>query len=145
LRTEARGSLVLTDGSFRFLLGVNYWPRKLNIRMWRDWDEEALKEDVEVMRSLGVRAVRLFLLDQDWVTASGDLNGVQLQRLRWLLDRLGDSGIAAFVTLLVGHMSGRNWAVPWAPDNDIYSAKDIEGTARFASAVKGSRGLGAGY
>jgi len=146
LRTEAKGSLILTDGSFRFLLGVNYWPRKLNIRMWRDWDEEALKEDIEVMRSLGVRAVRLFLLDQDWVTASGDLNGVQLQRLRWLLDRLGDSGIVAFVTLLVGHMSGRNWAVPWAPDNDIYSAKGVEGTARFASAVasavKGSRGLG---
>jgi endo-1,4-beta-mannosidase len=42
------------------------------------------------------------------VSASGDLSQ-QLERLRWLLDRL-DNGMAGFVTLLVGHMSGRNWA-----------------------------------
>ncbi|MFP3265563.1 MAG: hypothetical protein RXO54_06995 [Acidilobus sp.] len=43
------------------------------------------------------------------MSASGDLSQ-QLERLRWLLDRLGDNGMAGFVTLLVGHMSGRNWA-----------------------------------
>jgi endo-1,4-beta-mannosidase len=146
LRTEAKGPLVLTDGSFRFLLGVNYWPRGSNIMMWRRWDEGAIAEDINMMRYLGVRAARVFLLDEDWVTPTGDVRGEQLGRLRWLLDRLGDNGMAGFVTLLVGHMSGRNWAVPWAPDNDIYSSRGVEGTARFASAVasamKGSGGLG---
>ncbi|MGC9113166.1 glycoside hydrolase 5 family protein [Acidilobus sp.] len=146
MRTEARGNLVVTDGSFRFLLGVNYWPRRTNIRMWRDWDEGALLEDINAMKSIGVRAVRLFLLDQDFVSSSGDVDQRQLERLRWLLDRLGDNNIAGFVTLLVGHMSGRNWGVPWAPDNDIYSPKAVEGAASFArqvaERVRDSRGLG---
>lgn len=146
MRTEARGNLVVTDSSFRFLLGVNYWPRRTNIRMWRDWDEGALLEDINAMKSIGVRAVRLFLLDQDFVSSSGDVDQRQLERLRWLLDRLGDNNVAGFVTLLVGHMSGRNWGIPWAPDNDIYSPRAVEGAASFArqvaERVRDSRGLG---
>ncbi|WP_148666774.1 hypothetical protein [Acidilobus sp. 7A] len=107
MRTEARGGLALTDGSFKFPLGVKCWPRKTNVRMWRGWDEGAVL-DIRAVKSIGARAVRLFA-GQDFVSASGDLSQ-QLERLRWLLDRLGDNGMAGFVTLLVGHMSGRNWA-----------------------------------
>ncbi|AMD30587.1 hypothetical protein [Acidilobus sp. 7A] len=75
MRTEAKGPLVLTDGSFRFLLGVNYWPRGSNIMMWRRWDEGAIAEDINMMKYLGVRAARVFLLDEDWVTPTGDVRG----------------------------------------------------------------------
>jgi endo-1,4-beta-mannosidase len=40
---KERGVLLI-GSSFKFLLGVNYWSRKLNIRMWRDWDEGAVRE-----------------------------------------------------------------------------------------------------
>lgn len=133
MRTEGSGHLVLTDGRFRFLLGVNYWPRLLNIRMWRDWDEEAIQKDLDQMKELGVRVARVFLLDQDFVTPSGDVDSRSVSRLRWLLDEMGRRRVGAMVTLLVGHMSGRNWAIPWAPGGDVYSPQAVDFTARLAS------------
>ena len=107
MRTEARGGLALADGSFKFPLGVKRWPRKTNVRMWRGWDEGAVL-DIRAVKSIGARAVRLFagpgLRERQRRLESAAREAEMAAR------RLGDNGMAGFVTLLVGHMSGRNWA-----------------------------------
>ena len=135
MRVERCGPVLCVDGRFRFLLGVNYWPRLLNIRMWRDWDEEAIRRDVEEMRRLGLRAARVFLLNRDFGGADGRPLPNALEKLRRLLDMFAEAGIGAFVTFLVGHMSGENWPIPWAPGNEVYRPEAIEGTCRFVEGV----------
>ncbi|MEM0490791.1 MAG: glycoside hydrolase family 42 [Ignisphaera sp.] len=135
MRTYRCGSYICTDNGFRFLLGVNYWPRKLNIRMWRDWDEDAVKEDVNIMKRLGVRVVRIFLKDEDFADEDGNLVGSSLEKLNRFLDILEENGIQAFVTFIVGHMSGKNWRIPWTSFEDLYTSRSIEKTIRFIEAV----------
>ena len=31
-----------------FLLGVNYWPRKSGVKMWRDFDEKEIDAEILV-------------------------------------------------------------------------------------------------
>jgi endo-1,4-beta-mannosidase len=131
---KERGVLLI-GSSFKFLLGVNYWPRKLNIRMWRDWDEKAVEEDVRLMKSLGIRAVRFFIKDEDFADESADVYPYALERLRKFLDMLNENGIVGFVSLIVGHMSGKNWRIPWTRFEDLYRSDSIEKTMRFVERV----------
>ncbi|RLG75684.1 MAG: glycoside hydrolase family 42, partial [Thermoprotei archaeon] len=135
MRTSRCGSVICVDGSFRFLLGVNYWPRKTNIRMWRDWDEDAVREDVEAMKKMGIRVVRFFLKNEDFADERGLPRGEALDKLGRFLDILGDAGIAGFATFLVGHMSGENWPIPWTTFEDLYKPDSIEKTCRFVETV----------
>jgi len=127
--------VLLIGSSFKFLLGVNYWPRKLNIRMWRDWDEKAIEENERLMKSLGIRAVRFFIKDEDFADESADVYPYALERLRKFLDMLNENGIAGFVSLIVGHMSGKNWRIPWTRLEDLYRSDSIEKTMRFVERV----------
>jgi endo-1,4-beta-mannosidase len=129
------GSVFLVDGVFRFLLGFNYWPRLLNIKMWREWSEEAIREDVALMKSLGVRVVRVFIKNEDFADAEGNVYRESIVKLRRLLDILHEHGISAFITLLVGHMSGKNWRIPWLDFEELYEPRAIEKTMRFIEAV----------
>jgi endo-1,4-beta-mannosidase len=125
------GSILLVNGEFKFLLGVNYWPRKLNIKMWREWSEEAIREDAALMRDLGIRAVRVFLLCEDFADTTPDVHSEAIAKLRRLLDILHEHGLVAFITLIVGHMSGKNWSIPWTRFNDLYEHSSVERTMRF--------------
>jgi len=129
------------NGAFKFLLGVNYWPRRLNIRMWRDWNEDFIREDAAKMRELGVRAVRAFIKCEDFADDYGNVKPEALEKLRRFLDILWEHGVQAFVTFLVGHMSGKNWRIPWTDFDKIYTPEVVARTARFVeqvvSALKG--------
>jgi len=135
LETSRCGRFICSEGSFRFLLGVNYWPRKLNIRMWRDWDEGSIREDVSKMKSLGVRVVRAFIKCEDFADEQGAVRQEALERLKSFLDILWENGIQAFVTFIVGHMSGKNWRIPWAEFDRIYTPEAVMKTARFVEHV----------
>jgi len=75
--------------------------------MWRGWDEGAVL-DIRAVKSIGARSVRLFagpgLRERQRRLKSAAREAEMAAR------RLGDNGMAGFVTLLVGYMSGRNWA-----------------------------------
>ena len=109
-----------------FLLGVNYWPRKHNIKMWKEWSPEDLKEDLDAMKDMGIKAVRFFILAEDFFDQYGGVSKTALVRLRQFMDLLEERGLVGFPTLIVGHMSGRNWIIPWAPDWDVYSPQAVE-------------------
>lgn len=135
LRTYRCGSYVCLDSVFKFLLGVNYWPRKLNIKMWREWDEDAVKDDIKVMKKLGVRVVRVFVKDEDFADEDGCVYEASLKKLNRFLDILAENNLYAFITFIVGHMSGKNWRIPWTSFEDLYTAKAIEKTMKFIESL----------
>ncbi len=130
-----RDNIILTNGRFRFLLGFNYWPRKLNIRMWRDWDEDGIREDIKLMRDLGIRAIRFFIKDEDFADENASIRDIAIARLRKFLDILHENNIIGFPSLIVGHMSGKNWVIPWTSFDDLYKSSSIEKTVRFIEQI----------
>ena len=44
----------------RFLLGVNYWPRRSAMYMWERFDAGELAEDLARVKALGLDVVRFF-------------------------------------------------------------------------------------
>lgn len=129
-----------------FLLGVNYWPRKHNIKMWREWNYDDIKEDLDAIRTLGIRGVRFFILAEDFFDAYGGVSESALARLGQFMDMLGERGLVGFPTLIVGHMSGRNWTLPWAPNWNIYEpsavTRGINSVLKIVERIKGHRALG---
>lgn len=45
-----------------FYIGANYWASHAAIRMWSEWDAEAVERDFEALSSHGIRYLRMFLL-----------------------------------------------------------------------------------
>jgi len=118
-----------------FYLGVNFWPREANILMWRRWDLDSIVEDLEKLKSIGVDSLRVFLLAEDFAYPSGEVKGDALIKLTEFLDEASKRGFKVFLTLLVGHMSGKNWPFPWDPSNEVYTPAVTHRTIRFIRRV----------
>jgi endo-1,4-beta-mannosidase len=116
-----------------FLLGVNYWPTKQNIKMWKNWEPEEIEKDILSLSQLGTRTLRCFVLDEDFVDTYDNLNQESFSKLEKFLDICAFNGQKVMLTFMVGHMSGRNWLIPWAPANNIYEDKSI---VKFTEFVK---------
>jgi Endo-beta-mannanase len=129
-----------------FLLGVNYWPRRHNIKMWKEWNPDDIREDLDTLRGLGVRALRFFILAEDFFDPHGRASEESMAKLRHFMDLLAERGLLGYPTLIVGHMSGRNWAIPWAPDWNLYAPGTVElgvkAVLEVVKALKDHRGLG---
>jgi endo-1,4-beta-mannosidase len=87
------------------------------------------------MKGLGIRAVRFFIKDEDFADESADDYPCALERLRKFLDILYENNIAGFVSLIVGHMSGKNWRIPWTKFEDLYRSESIEKTMKFVERI----------
>lgn len=46
-----------------FKVGVNFWGSKHGIRMWREWDEESIRQDLKALSEAGIKLLRVF---PDW-------------------------------------------------------------------------------
>jgi endo-1,4-beta-mannosidase len=66
-------------GSEPFLLGVNYWPRHKAMYWWSDFDRAEVADEFEVIASLGMNVVRLFLLWDDWQPEPNMVSGERLE------------------------------------------------------------------
>ena len=133
MKLEPKGGVLTSDGQFRFLLGANYWPRKTNLSMWSSWDPESVADDLRRAAELGVRVLRAFLRDLDFSDEAGNLREDAAAKLRQFLDMAEAAGVKVLLTLIVGHMSGKNWPIPWTPNDKIYSPDSIAKTCNFAS------------
>ena len=118
---------------YNFLLGVNYWPTRQNIKMWKNWEPEEISKDIDSLSNLGTVTLRCFILDEDFIDNYGNLNQESLNKLSQFLDICSSHGQKVMLTFMVGHMSGRNWFIPWAPENMIYENKSI---IKFTEFVK---------
>lgn len=97
-----------------FALGVNYWPRRKAMRWWRDFDAAEVEDELALIASLGLSLVRVFLLWEDWQPRPDAVSGACLAHLERVCDAAERHGLGLVVTFFTGHMSGPNWAPPWA-------------------------------
>jgi endo-1,4-beta-mannosidase len=97
----------------KFVLGVNYWPRRRAMRWWSDFDADEVANDFTLIRSLGLDVVRIFLLWDDWQPTPDSVDEDCLAALGVTLDLAVAHGLKLDITFFTGHMSGPNWAPGW--------------------------------
>lgn len=100
----------------RFLTGVNYWPRRKAMYWWSSFDPAEVADEFDVIVSLGMDVVRIFLLWDDWQETPDKVSGARMADLETVCDLAGERGLGLDVTFFTGHMSGPNWAPRWLLD-----------------------------
>ncbi len=101
-----------------FQLGINYWPRNKAMYWWSDFDRGEVREELSLIRDLGLDSVRIFLLWDDFQPEPETVSTRMLSRLEQVLDVADDRELRVNVTFFTGHMSGPNWAPRWLLDED---------------------------
>jgi endo-1,4-beta-mannosidase len=97
----------------RFVLGVNYWPRRSAMGWWSHFDAGEVDEDFALLADLGMDVVRVFLLWDDWQPTPDAVSAACLERFGRVADLAERHGLGLDVTFFTGHMSGPNWAPRW--------------------------------
>ncbi len=100
----------------RFSLGVNYWPRRSALAMWRAFDAGEVREDFARIAGLGLDTVRFFVRWDDFQPRIDAVDETMLARLETVLGLAAEAGLRAVPTLFCGQMSGVNWLPAWALD-----------------------------
>lgn len=126
-----------------FLIGCNYWASNAGTRMWVDWDEETVINDLKTLSGHGVRVMRVF---PNWkhfqpvepvLTGGGGiyeyrlegdripenpywLDEVMLARFDRFCDLCQEYNIKLIVGLLTGWMSGRLFVPAFLSEKDLY-------------------------
>ncbi|MEA2666777.1 MAG: hypothetical protein QOI11_3721 [Candidatus Eremiobacteraeota bacterium] len=106
----------MTASAARFSLGVNYWPRRSAMAMWRRFDAGEVREDFARIAGLGLDAVRFFLRWDDFQPRPDTLEPLMLERLETVVALAAEAGLRTMPTLFCGHMSGVNWLPAWSLD-----------------------------
>ncbi len=99
-----------------FSLGINYWPRRTALAMWRRFDAGEIREDFARIAGLGLDAVRFFLRWDDFQPYPGAVDATMLARLETVANAAADAGLRTMPTLFTGHMSGVTWLPAWTLD-----------------------------
>lgn len=104
--------------SEQFVLGVNYWPRRKAMYWWPNFDADEVREEFEIISSIGMNVVRLFLLWDDWQPTSDHVSSERLRDFGVVCDIAAAFNIGLDVTFFTGHMSGPNWSPGWLLDEN---------------------------
>jgi endo-1,4-beta-mannosidase len=109
-----------------FELGVNYWPRRRAMYMWRELDLAEVQDEMAQIADIGFDVVRLFALTQDFLPAPLSVDTEMVARLVNVAAAAKDAGLRVVPTLVVLNMSGRIWWPAWMLDDrgrpaDLYS------------------------
>ncbi len=107
------------DGQEIFPVGVNYWASHAGHLMWKNWDEQQVKKDIEVIKNLGLNSLRSFFLTADLMPYPGVINEDELKKFEKFLNICNKNHISVFPSIFVGHMSGTNWDIPWRKGRDF--------------------------
>lgn len=97
----------------RFLLGINYWPRRSAMYMWQRFDLDEIGEDMTRIKELGLDVVRFFLMWEAFQPEPNAMDKDALRRFDAVMERIAEAGLQAMPTLFCGHMSGVNWLPAW--------------------------------
>jgi endo-1,4-beta-mannosidase len=83
---------------------------------WDDFDREEVAGEFDLIGSLGMSVVRIFLLWDDWQPTPVTVSADRLRDLGTVLDIADEHGLALDITFFTGHMSGPNWSPGWLLD-----------------------------
>lgn len=114
----------------KFIIGCNYWASNAGTEMWRQWDENAIREDFAILAAHGITHLRVFPNWRDFqpilpIYAGGGslveyrlegdrlpqnpeyLDETMLSRFSRFCDIAEEYGLSLIVGILTGWMSGR--------------------------------------
>lgn len=100
-----------------FELGVNYWPKRSAMWMWREFDIGEVRDDMAQIASIGFDVVRFFALTRDFLPAPMAVAPEMVARLEQVVLAAKDAGVKAMPTLITINMSGRFWWPDWMIDS----------------------------
>ncbi len=83
---------------------------------WGDFDPDEVADEFDLIASLGMSVVRIFLLWDDWQPTPGSVSSDRLRDLGVVLDGAAERGLRLDITFFTGHMSGPNWSPGWLLD-----------------------------
>lgn len=96
-----------------FILGVNYWPRCKAMGWWQAFDPGEVDDEFTLIHELGLQAVRLFLLWDDFQPDPHSVDSGAMRNLEQVCDIADRHHLQLNITFFTGHMSGPNWAPRW--------------------------------
>jgi len=96
-----------------FELGINYWPRRSAMWMWREFDIGEIREDMSQIASIGFDVVRFFALTRSFLPAPMTVAPKMVGRLEEVARAGKDAGLKVMPTLITINMSGRIWWPDW--------------------------------
>lgn len=131
-------------GEDEFILGCNYWASNAGTDMWRDWDEKAVRSDLDILTAHEVKYLRVFINWRDFQPVmpmmqggasvyeycmEGDrplenpygLDEKMMQRFDCFCDICEEYGVRLIVGLVTGWMSGRTFVPSALYGKDLYS------------------------
>lgn len=109
-----------------FELGINYWPRRSAMYMWREFDLGEVREDMARIAEIGFDVVRMFALTEDFLPQPLSVDTRMVDRLVEATRAAVDAGVRVVPTFIVLNMSGRIWWPHWMLDTtgrpaDLYT------------------------
>lgn len=111
-------------------LGANFWSRSGGPLMWRNYDPQLVRQELQVLRAHGLGVTRSFFYWPDFMPEPDRVDEVMAARFADFLVAHTEAGLTTIPTFLVGHMSGENWDPPWRGGRDLYA--DVWMVARQA-------------
>ena len=96
-----------------FELGINYWPRRRAMYMWREFDLAEVRDEFAHIADIGFDTVRLFALTEDFLPRPGEVALQMVDRLVEVARVASESGLSIVPTVIVLNMSGRIWWPAW--------------------------------
>lgn len=87
-----------------FIIGCNYWASNAGTYMWRNWDEEAVENDLKKLSECGVECLRVFPLWPDFQPVSRYINNTGRAEMRINDQPLDKSpeGVAGVDPVMIG-------------------------------------------
>jgi endo-1,4-beta-mannosidase len=99
-----------------FELGINYWPKRSAMWMWREFDIAEVRDEMAQIASLGFDVVRFFAMTRDFLPAPMTVAPEMIARLEQVALAAKDAGLKSMPTLITINMSGRFWWPDWMVD-----------------------------
>ena len=118
-----------------FMIGCNYWASNAGIEMWRNWDENSIRSDFEILSKNGVEYLRVFPVWRDFQPVCPLYDGLgkmreyrinedkipenkyyldenMLKRFEKFCDIAEEFNLKLIVGIITGWMSGRLFIPP---------------------------------
>ena len=99
-----------------FELGINYWPKRSAMWMWREFDIGEVRDDMAQIADIGFDVVRFFALTRDFLPGPMTVAVENVKRLEQVALAAKDAGLRSMPTLITINMSGRFWWPRWMID-----------------------------
>jgi len=123
----------------RFSTGVDYWPQRTSLAMWRRFDAGEIAEDFARIAALGIDAVRVFALWDDFQPQPDAAAPEMLDHLAALANAAHDAGVQVVPVLFCGELARNIRLPPWARSargvRDLFTGSLLEAQLVLARAA----------